>query len=100
MIYLLDEVLSGTNSSDRRIGTSLLMEQLFQSGSIGMVTTHDRSLLNLVSYLGDAVSIFHFRSDVSEHGIECDYIMRPGALPSTNGFELMKFLGLVPKECS
>ena len=44
MLFLLDEVLHGTNSRDRAIGAEAIVRGLIDRGAIGLVTTHDLAL--------------------------------------------------------
>ena len=48
VLYLLDELLSGTNSHDRRIGAEAIVRSLFERGALGLVTTHDLALAEIV----------------------------------------------------
>ena len=47
MLFLLDEILHGTNSHDRRVGAEALVHGLLDRGAIGLVTTHDLALARI-----------------------------------------------------
>ena len=56
VLFLLDEILHGTNSHDRRIGAEAVVRTLLQTPSIGMVTTHDLALTRLAEELAPAAA--------------------------------------------
>ncbi|MDH4062815.1 MAG: DNA mismatch repair protein MutS, partial [Acidobacteriota bacterium] len=60
VLFLLDEVLAGTNSHDRRVGAEAMVQGLVNLGAVGLVTTHDLALTDLVAHLGDAAGNVHF----------------------------------------
>lgn len=97
IIYLLDEVLQGTNTTERRIAAQRIMTTLLQTGAIGAVSTHDLELLAGSEIAGDA-TLVHFRDEVIDgpDGPEMrfDYRMRPGIAPSTNALRLLALVGL------
>jgi len=94
VLFLLDELLSGTNSHDRRIGAAGIVEGLVAKGAIGMVTTHDLALADVVSDLGVHARNVHF-SDVFEEGtLNFDYRMRDGVVRTSNALALMQSIGL------
>jgi hypothetical protein len=96
LIFLVDEVLSGTNSNDRLWGARAVIEQWTQNGGIGLVTTHDLALTEVVKALeGRAINV-HFEEHYENGEMRFDYRMRPGVLTSTNGANVMAALGLVP----
>lgn len=91
VFFLLDELLAGTNSHDRRIGAAGILCGLLDSGSVGMVTTHDLSL----TQLEDArVRNMHFEDHLENGVLRFDYRMRPGVVSKSNALELMRAVGL------
>ncbi len=96
VLFLLDELLAGTNSHDRRIGAASVVRGLVERGAIGLVTTHDLALAEVVGDLGVHAKNVHF-SDWFENGeIRFDYRMRPGVVRTSNALELMRAVGLLP----
>lgn len=94
VLFLLDELLSGTNSHDRRVGAEALVRALFQRNAVGLVTTHDLSLAEIATLLGDRVANVHFE-DHLEHGkLRFDYRLTPGVVQTSNALELMRSIGL------
>jgi len=95
LLFLLDEVLSGTNSHDRRIGAQSIVEGLLKRGAIGLITTHDLALAEIGKQLGVSALNVHFE-DHLEHGeMRFDYKMRPGVVERSNALELMRAVGLL-----
>jgi hypothetical protein len=96
-LYLLDEILQGTNSAERHIAVSHIIGHLIAHGSIGMVSTHDLELAHSPT-LAAACRTVHFRESITgQNGDEqmtFDYILRPGVSPTTNALKLLKFVGL------
>jgi DNA mismatch repair ATPase MutS len=94
VLFLLDELLSGTNSHDRRIGAEAVVRTLVERGAIGFVTTHDLALTQIADSIdGRAVNV-HFEDQLEAGQIHFDYTMRPGVVERSNALELMRAVGL------
>jgi hypothetical protein len=93
-LFLLDEVLQGTNSHDRRVGTEGVLRTLIRNGAIGLVTTHDLALTSLEQVFPDRVSNVHFQERFEDDRLSFDYCLRSGVVTTSNGLELMKSIGL------
>jgi hypothetical protein len=96
ILFLLDEMLGGTNSADRLFGARAVLEQLAASGAVGLVTTHDLALTEVVKALDGRALNVHFEERYENGEMRFDYRMRPGVLTRTNGVEVMAALGLLP----
>ncbi len=94
VLFLLDELLSGTNSHDRRIGAAGIMHKLVESGAIGLITTHDLALAQIEHDVGEQAANVHFEDHMLEGRIEFDYRLRPGVVTRSNALELMRAVGL------
>jgi hypothetical protein len=94
VLFLIDEFLAGTNSHDRRIGAEALVRGLVNRGAIGLVTTHDLALAEIVESLGERAANVHFEDRVEDGKIRFDYVMRPGVVRKSNALELMRSVGL------
>jgi DNA mismatch repair ATPase MutS len=94
LLFLLDEILHGTNSHDRRIGAEAIVRALVEAGAIGFVTTHDLALTELPSRLGTAAVNMHFEDRIEDGRIVFDYRMRPGVVEHSNALALMRAVGL------
>jgi hypothetical protein len=93
LLFLLDEILHGTNSHDRRIGAEGIVRALVALGGIGLVTTHDLALTELSATLGSAVNM-HFEDRLEDGKMIFDYRMRPGVVAHSNALALMRAIGL------
>lgn len=94
VLFLFDELLSGTNSHDRRVGTESILRSLLANGAIGLVTTHDLALTKIAESIGAHTANFHF-SDTFENGqLHFDYKLHPGIVQTTNALALMRSIGL------
>lgn len=94
LLFLLDELLSGTNSHDRRIGAEAIVRTLVRRGAIGLVTTHDLALAHIAEQLAPAAANVHFEDHIEEGRIAFDFRMRPGVVQKSNALELMRSVGL------
>lgn len=93
-LFLLDELLSGTNSHDRRIGAEALIRSLVQRGAIGLVTTHDLALAEIVPSFNGAATNVHFEDHLEGGEIRFDYHLRSGVVTRSNALALMRAVGL------
>lgn len=95
LLYLLDEMLHGTNSKERYIGAVAVIRWLSQHGAVGVVTTHDLSLARVAGELPEErVVNRHFGDEVDGEKIHFDYHLREGAVTSTNALRLMRAIGI------
>jgi hypothetical protein len=102
VLYLLDEVLRGTNSAERRVAVGRVIGRLLALGAIGAVTTHDLEVLGEEGEegrLAEAAVPIHFRETVRprpEGGADMtfDYRARPGIATTTNALRLLEAVGL------
>ncbi|MGF1509103.1 MAG: hypothetical protein ACFB9M_06325 [Myxococcota bacterium] len=95
LLYLLDEVLHGTNSRERIIGAVAVIRWLSARGAVGIVTTHDLGLSRLAHELpADRVVHRHFSDRVDQDRIAFDYRLRDGPIQTTNALRLMKAVGI------
>lgn len=94
LLFLLDEILQGTNSHDRRVGAEGIIHQLVRQGAIGLVTTHDMAITRIVDSLkGHAINI-NFEDHLINGRMYFDYRIRPGVVEKSNALELMRMVGL------
>jgi hypothetical protein len=93
VLFLLDEILRGTNSHDRRIGAEAVVQALLDRGAIGMVSTHDLALAEIVDRLGPTAANVHFEDQLKDGQVTFDYRLRPGVVPRGNGIVLLRLLG-------
>jgi len=93
-LFLLDELLSGTNSHDRRIGAEAVVRGLVERGAIGLVSTHDLALAEIVSTLDGRAANVHFEDHIEGGEIRFDFRLREGVVTRSNALELMRAVGL------
>ncbi len=94
LLFLIDEILQGTNSHDRLLGAEALLAKLVDGGAIGLATTHDLELTNMVDRLGKRAQNVHFVDKVVDGEIRFDYLMQPGVVRTSNALLLMRKMGL------
>ena len=94
LLYLLDEILHGTNSHDRRIGADAVIRALVDRGAIGLVTTHDLALANIADELAPRAANVHFEDHLEAGAMAFDYRLRPGVVTKSNALALMRAVGL------
>jgi hypothetical protein len=94
VLFLLDEILQGTNSHDRRIGAEGVLRALIDRNAIGLVTTHDLALTLIAQELGSRAANVHFEDHLVAGKMNFDYILRPGVLQKSNALELMRSVGI------
>ena len=93
-LFLLDELLGGTNSHDRAIGAEGLLHGLLERGAIGITTTHDLSLARVADQLAPVAINVHFEDRLENGRLVFDYTMRPGVVARSNALDLMRAVGL------
>ena len=93
-LFLLDEVLSGTNSHDRKIGAAAIMKKLVGCGAVGLITTHDLALADIEDELRGSAQNVHFDDYISDGTIEFEFKLKPGIVTHSNALELMRSIGL------
>jgi DNA mismatch repair ATPase MutS len=94
LVYLLDEILQGTNSVERGLAVRAVARHLLEAGAIGAMTTHDLSLAEREP-LASAAQLVHFAETVDDHGnMRFDYRLRPGLATSRNALRLMQMIGI------
>jgi DNA mismatch repair ATPase MutS len=94
VLFLLDELLSGTNSHDRLAGTQLVVKSLMDHRAIGIVSTHDLALTQIPEQVGERAINCHFEDQFCEGRLVFDYKLKPGVVQSSNALELMRSIGL------
>ena len=97
VLFLLDEIMHGTNSHDRRIGAEALVRYLVAQGAIGLITTHDLALAALADSLAPTVANVHFEDTLIEGEMVFDYQLREGTVTKSNALQLMRAVGLPVK---
>ena len=94
VLFLLDEILHGTNSHDRRIGADAVVRSLLRHRTLGLVTTHDLALSQIAEDPEVAALNVHFEDSIEDGKMVFDYQLRPGVVTKSNALALMREVGL------
>jgi energy-coupling factor transporter ATP-binding protein EcfA2 len=101
VMYLLDEILQGTNTAERSVAARRVIAYLVDQGAIGAVSTHDLALAD-DARLAPVAATVHFTDTVGEGPdappMSFDYRLRPGVATTTNALRLMRLIGLELEE--
>lgn len=91
---ILDEILKGTNSKDKAMGSRKFVERLASSGSSGIIATHDLSLCEVAKEI-KSVKNYFFDAYIENNELRFDYILRPGICTNMNASFLLDKMGIV-----
>ena len=94
VLFLFDELLSGTNSKDRRVAAEGVIKTMLERRAIGMVTTHDLALTEIAGIFPGRVKNVHLQDHVEHGKMTFDYKVRDGVITHSNALELMRMIGL------
>lgn len=94
VLFLLDELLAGTNSHDRLAGANGVARELLAAEAIGLLSTHDLSLTEVAGDGAPLVRNVHFEDKVEGDRLAFDYTLREGVVLRSNGLALMRLIGL------
>jgi hypothetical protein len=94
LLFLLDEILHGTNSHDRRVGAEALLRGLVDRGALGLVTTHDLALAEIAGRLDSRAANVHFADHLEGERLVFDFKLHPGVVSKGNALILMRTIGL------
>jgi hypothetical protein len=94
LLFMLDELLQGTNSHDRLLGAEAVVRALLATGAIGLLTTHDLALTGLVKVFAPLATNVHFQDHFENDTMVFDYCMRPGIVEKSNAVALMRAVGI------
>jgi len=92
-LFLLDEILWGTNTRERQIASREVLRLLLEIGASGAVSTHDLSLASL-EQVSTNVRNYHFKDQLIDGRMTFDYRLRDGVLDTTNALRLMRQVGI------
>jgi hypothetical protein len=94
VLFLLDEILHGTNSHDRRRGAEAVIRSLIARHALGIVTTHDLALTQIADTMASQAVNKHFEDTIVDGSMTFDYKLRDGVVERSNAIALMRMLGL------
>ncbi len=93
VVFLIDEMFRGTNTTERHIGGVAFIQELARRNATGMISTHDIELTSVVDTVEGARNM-HFREHIVENRMIFDYVLRAGPCPTTNALVIMRLEGL------
>lgn len=93
ILFLLDEIFKGTNSLDRHEGAEILINQLLEGNTLGLVSTHDFELYDMEKK-DSTIQNYNFREYYEDNKLKFDYILRKGVSQTRNARYLMKMAGI------
>jgi hypothetical protein len=93
LLFLADEIMSGTNSHDRRIATEWVVRALMLRGAIGAITTHDLALTD-IAMNGLPGRNVYFEDSGESGNLSFDYKLRQGVLSRSNALNIAHLLGI------
>lgn len=94
VLFLIDEILSGTNSRDRRAAAEAVIAELVAAGAVGALSTHDLALTEIAANPMLRGENVHMQSEDPEQPLAFDYRVKPGILRQTNALAIVKMLGI------
>ncbi len=94
VLFLLDELLAGTNSHDRLAGATGIVKALLEANAMGLLSTHDLSLTSISGPEAALIHNAHFEDSIADGMLRFDYTLREGVITRSNGLALMRMIGL------
>ena len=94
ILFLLDELLAGTNSHDRLAGASGIVQELLQANALGLLSTHDLALTGITGPHATHIRNAHFEDSIVDDQLTFDYKLREGVVTRSNGLALMRLIGM------
>lgn len=94
VLFLLDELLQGTNSKDRLVGAEGIVRAFVAAGAVGLVSTHDLALTDISGLPAGTLRNVHFQDELVHGQMQFDFTLRQGVVTKSNGIELMRAVGL------
>ena len=94
VLFLIDEILSGTNSRDRRVAAEAVISALVARGAVGALSTHDLALTEIAANPALRGVNVHMQSEDPEELLAFDYCLKPGVLRQTNALAIVRMMGI------
>jgi DNA mismatch repair ATPase MutS len=95
VFFILDEILKGTNSADKSLGSRLFLKRMIELNGSGMIATHDTSICEMEKEFPEAVINRCFEIEIDGELIKFDYKLRGGITRKMNAALLMKQMGII-----
>jgi hypothetical protein len=94
VLFLIDEILSGTNSRDRRVAAEAVVRTLIERGAIGVLSTHDLALGQIAELPELCGANVHMGSRRGGGPMDFDYMLKPGATTEANALAIARMAGV------
>ncbi len=94
LFIILDEILKGTNSKDKQMGSLALLKQLIRYNATGLIATHDLSLGSLIDEFPENIRNKRFEVEIENDNLVFDYTLKDGISRNLNATFLMKKMGI------
>jgi DNA mismatch repair ATPase MutS len=94
VLFLVDEIFSGTNSRDRRIAAEAVVRTLINRGAIGVLSTHDLALTDIANADGMRGANLHMGSRDGPDPMDFDYRLKPGVTDEANALAIARMAGV------
>jgi DNA mismatch repair ATPase MutS len=96
ILILLDEILKGTNSTDKQLGSRELLRQLKDMKALVVLATHDIALGDLAEQYPLQIGNACFEGNIEDDRLTFDYTLHPGVAQKANATFLMRKMGIIP----
>jgi len=94
ILFLIDEIFSGTNSQDRKIAAESVIHTLLNGGAVGAISTHDLALTEMADDPAKAGVLVHMESNNPDDPLDFDYLVKPGVSMRSNAMAIVRMLGI------
>lgn len=94
VLFLIDEILSGTNSKDRIEAAETVVKILIRAGAVGAISTHDLALSRILDDTTVAGALMHMESDNANDPLDFDYLLKPGVSRKSNALAIVRMMGI------
>ena len=98
LFIILDEILKGTNSTDKQKGSFDLIRQFMHLDTNGIIATHDLLLSRLAEQFPGNIRNYCFEADIKDNELTFSYRLREGTAQNMNACFLMKKMGIIIQE--
>jgi DNA mismatch repair ATPase MutS len=94
ILFLIDEIFSGTNSQDRKAAAESVIDTLLEGGAVGAISTHDLALAELTEDPAKAGILVHMESNNPDDPLDFDYLVKPGVSTRSNAMAIVRMIGI------
>ena len=95
ILFILDEILKGTNSEDKSLGSRLFLNKIISLGGTGLIAIHDTTLGRLEEEYPEVIINKCIEVEIDGEIIHFDYKLRDGIASKKNAVLLMKQMGII-----